>query len=105
MDIRELFINVVGSAQDIPEPIRANVSAVGEIRTGQMTQSYLDFLDRESHHNPRGPKWENLMSVRRAHLLPYLDAQFAQGIIRLEGRMYIVMIAHESGSVIHWEEW
>src|ERR1043166_2124714 len=105
MDTRELFIRAVQSAQDIPELVRSSASAVGEVRAGQMTQSYLDFLDRESHRNPRGPRWEDVMKERRTHMLPYLDAQIADGIIRLEGRSYYVMIAPESQSVIHWEEW
>ncbi len=105
METRELFIKVLQAAQDIPEAVRATAPEVGEVTEAQMTQSYLDFLDRESSNNPRGPKWEYVMKQRRASMLPFLGAQIASGIIRREGHSYYVMIAPESQSVIYWEEW
>ena len=105
MEHREIFIKVVQAAQDIPEVVRASAPEVGVVREGQMPQSYLDFLDRESRLNSRGPKWEDMMKQRRIRMLPYRDAQIADGIIQREGCSYYVMIALESQSVIYWEEW
>ena len=105
MDTRELFIKTVQAAPDIPEALRTNVSAVGEVRVGQMTESYLDFLDRESCRSPRGPKWEDVMRRRRAHMSVYRDVQVVDGVIRIDRRGYYVMIDPEAQAVIHWEEW
>ena len=104
MDTREIFIKAVQTARDIPEPARTNAAAVKEVRAGPMTQSYLDFLDRESKHNPRGPKWEDLMRRRLANMRPYRDAHIAEGFIFIEGFTYLVMVDLGSQAVIHWEE-
>lgn len=104
MDAREIFIKAVQAAQDVPEPARISAASVEEVRNGQMTPSYLDFLERESTHNTRGPKWEGVMRRRRTNMLPYCDAQFVDGSIWIEGCTYYVMVDLGSQAVIHWEE-
>jgi len=105
MDTKELFIKAVQASLDIPEPVRAQVHDVGEVREGPITQSYLDFLDRESRDNPRGPKWSEIMQQRRGHMSAYLDARTGEGIIRLRDSSYVVVVDIKSQAVIHWEEW
>lgn len=104
MSSRDIFIKAVQSAADIPEPVRDHAQDAEEVREAVMTQSYLDFLVRESKDNPRGAAWEERMRLRHASMSPYLGARTLGAFIPLEDRHFYVTVETESQSVIHWEE-
>jgi hypothetical protein len=105
MDIREIFIRAVQSAQDIPEAVRLRAHEVGEVREAVLTQSYLDFLDRDSWESTRGPAFAERMKQRLAHMSSYRDARTVGGSILCGSLEYDITIDVATQAVIHCETW
>jgi hypothetical protein len=103
MDARQLFVDVVSSAADVPAELRVHAADVRGCKQSSFDESYIDFLDTQIRLGARGPEWTERLAKRRAGLLPYCGATLISGRIRSPASEYTVYVDTGSRSVVYWE--
>jgi hypothetical protein len=103
MDARELFINVVRNAADVPALLAADAVHVRGCEQTLSDDSYMEFLDTQIRRAARGPEWTERLARRRAGLSPYCNTPLIVGSIRSASADYTVYVDPRRRSIVFWE--
>ena len=105
MDARQLFIEVVPNAAEVPPQLAAHVADVRGCEQGSFDETYLQFLDALIRLSPRGPEWTERLTRRRAGLASFCGATLVRGTVRTAAVDYTVYVDPDRRRIVYWEQY
>ena len=105
MDTRQLFIDVVRAATDVPAQLTAVAADVRGCELSSFDESYIEFLDTQIRLGARGPEWTERLTRRRAGLSPYCGMTLIYGRLSSAAADYSVYVDPRGLRVVYWEEY
>ena len=64
MNVRDLFIDAIRNADELPALVRDCASSASGVESNSFDRSYLEFLDHQIELNTRGEQWTQRHSNR-----------------------------------------
>ena len=105
MDARQLFIEVVSNAAELPAELAAHAAGVRACERLSFDETYLEFLDTQIRLSPRGPEWTERLTRRRAGLAPFCGATLIRGDVRTAAVDYTVYVDPDHRRIVYWEQY
>ena len=105
MDYSALFILALRRCESLPPEVRSYEGKVLAVEESCFDESYIEFLDEQIQLSPRGPEWTERLRRRRECLERYCGVVLIRGIVPFEDSHFVIRVAHDQGTVAHWESY
>jgi len=71
--------------------------------SGEVTESYLDFLAEQISLEPRGPEWTQVLTARMNAIEPFKGRELILIHLRGDAKTVFVRVDPKGYGIVHWE--